>query len=338
MAGNSSTTVVLGGEENNNILNPDDFKHGQFNTDQTDEERRKLRQEYLVLIGDLRQNQPDFTDPSSDRLDDALTETIELSKNVKKSAEKVLDSMAVRIICSYSREQAQNVRTDFVKFVPEEFAEKLITFVGGRQNGETSGPVKISAQGWCALGKATHKFFSKSPALHIMSGTFKRELLPLPIGKANKSRRKFVKDIDDENVKDTIPRKLESFDEDDSNGTSQHIARVFRLLQKYYKDLDNIPLCYFSFVLDPDSFGRTVENIFHTSFIVSRGLAKLSLDDDGLPQIEPLPLEEEEDRSNVVQKPHHQTIITITPADWKELVQTFGVENAAILHPSRPTT
>ncbi|XP_033757462.1 EP300-interacting inhibitor of differentiation 3-like isoform X2 [Pecten maximus] len=277
-------------------------------------------------------NRHDFISPSSNRLDEALTETDELVKNVKLSSERVLDSLAVRIISTYGRQKALAVQTDFIKFVPEEFAEKLITFIGGRHV-ETPGPLKISSEGWSALGKSTRKFFSKSPAFHLMSGTFQKE----PVAKPIKPVVKIVKEKEHDKEKTTVPKKIDSFDDVVDLGTSQHVARVFKFLQSYYQELGNRPICYFSFVLDPKSFGRTVENIFHTSFLVMRGLAKVSLDEDKLPQIEPVQ-NEENGEGFLVNQRNHQTIITITPADWKELVESFSVENAAISHTSQATT
>ncbi|OWF56598.1 non-structural maintenance of chromosomes element 4 homolog A-like [Mizuhopecten yessoensis] len=323
MAGNE---VVIEGTGEDDSSNQYEFQHGQFNIQQSKEERKRIREGYRVLIDDLKTNRQDFVRPSSNRLDEALTETDELYKNVKKSTERVLDSLAVRIISNYGRQTAEAVQTDFVKFIPEEFAEKLVTFIGGQRPGETSGSVRISGNGWAALGRSTQKLFCKSPPLHIMSGTFQRGEFE---GKKNPIIRCDRRQKENETGKATVPKKVESFDDAGDVGTSQHIARVLKYLQDFYEMEGCQPLCYFDFVLDPDSFGHTVENIFHTSFLVSRGFAKISLDNDKLPQIEPIRNEEEGERPMIAQK-NHQTIISITPADWKELVEVFGMKRAAI--------
>ena len=31
------------------------------------------------------------------------------------------------------------------------------------------------------------------------------------------------------------------------------------------------PICYFEFITDPDSFGRTIENMFYVSFLIKVG-------------------------------------------------------------------
>ena len=52
---------------------------------------------------------------------------------------------------------------------------------------------------------------------------------------------------------------------------------------------DAIP--YFDFILDPTSFGKSVENMFHVSFLIKEGRAKMIVRDDrddGLPYIRPM--------------------------------------------------
>jgi len=48
------------------------------------------------------------------------------------------------------------------------------------------------------------------------------------------------------------------------------------------------PICFFELVVNPTSFGHTIENIFHLSFLVKDGLVAISLNEHGLPVVEPV--------------------------------------------------
>jgi hypothetical protein len=52
---------------------------------------------------------------------------------------------------------------------------------------------------------------------------------------------------------------------------------------------ENSGLAYFKFVVNPWSFGQTVENMFYVSFLIRDGAAGISLDDRGLPYLGKLP-------------------------------------------------
>ena len=43
------------------------------------------------------------------------------------------------------------------------------------------------------------------------------------------------------------------------------------------------PINYFEFVIDPRSFGQTIENIFYLSFSARDARAKIEIDADGFP-------------------------------------------------------
>lgn len=40
---------------------------------------------------------------------------------------------------------------------------------------------------------------------------------------------------------------------------------------------------FYKFLIDPDSFGHTVENVFHFAFLIKDGQASLQLAEDGAP-------------------------------------------------------
>lgn len=82
-----------------------------------------------------------------------------------------------------------------------------------------------------------------------------------------KQRKKIVKETKGKLVR---PDEVENTQVDSAVETTQRVTDVHKNLQKARK------ADYFHFVLDPLSFGQTVENIFHTAFLIRDGLAKLS--------------------------------------------------------------
>ncbi len=74
--------------------------------------------------------------------------------------------------------------------------------------------------------------------------------------------------------KDLVPTRATQLTEPESspNQTEALVQSALKQLVKRYKEGGRRePVCYFSFVIDPDSFGRTVENVFHVSFLVKEG-------------------------------------------------------------------
>jgi len=61
-----------------------------------------------------------------------------------------------------------------------------------------------------------------------------------------------------------------------------------KCLDELYLKNKKTPVCYFSFVIDPDHFGKTVENMFHVSFLVKQRQTVLSIGENGLPVLEPI--------------------------------------------------
>lgn len=93
---------------------------------------------------------------------------------------------------------------------------------------------------------------------------------------------------------------------------------------------------YFEFILDPKSFAKSVENMFHVSFLVKEGRAKIILEESegGLPYIKPImPRGEKSQRkSSGGGIDRNQAILSLTVEEWEELVEIFKIEKAMIQH------
>lgn len=130
-----------------------------------------------------------------------------------------------------------------------------------------------------------------------------------------------IKELDVNNTEDV-----------DNNNTFQETERIYQLLCKYYKKLKGGSLCFYEFVINPDSFSRTIENIFYVSFLVKDGYVKVYLDEDKLPVIEPIPIEEvkaqAEEAAN--KKANIQSMVSLNKIQWRELIEVFQIEKCLI--------
>ena len=105
----------------------------------------------------------------------------------------------------------------------------------------------------------------------------------------------------------------------------------------------------FDFVVNPTSFGQTVENLFYISFLIREGNAKVLADDYGLPLLGkrglnlkvcrqptnhgPVPSEPhtvQEQREKHVQK--HQAVFSLDWPTWRKLIRAFDIKQPLIPH------
>jgi len=61
---------------------------------------------------------------------------------------------------------------------------------------------------------------------------------------------------------------VKEFNSELGEQTIKQIMHIKRCLVERYKAADSSPIDYFEFVMDPTSFAKTVENMFHVSFLI----------------------------------------------------------------------
>jgi hypothetical protein len=85
------------------------------------------------------------------------------------------------------------------------------------------------------------------------------------------------------------------------------------------------------FVVNPLSFGQTVENLFYVSFLIRDGKVGIEVDDSGLPYlVTTQPAGREGAGDNGVMK--RQAVLSIDEAMWKEIIEVWGLEQPLIEH------
>lgn len=64
--------------------------------------------------------------------------------------------------------------------------------------------------------------------------------------------------------------------EKQEDGVEETVHYIMNVVTAAYRQNKNKPISYFELVINPDSFGATVENIFHVSFLVKDGYIDFS--------------------------------------------------------------
>ncbi|KJH41257.1 phage tail component protein [Dictyocaulus viviparus] len=112
---------------------------------------------------------------------------------------------------------------------------------------------------------------------------------------------------------------------DDEVSVAQELDKVRKKLKQAWKN--NPSVDFYSFVVDPEDFGKSVENMFYVSFLVKDGRVRLSFGDDGLPVLLHVSNEERQklnvdDRSAALT---NQAIVPFSYEMWEKVVETMGL-------------
>ncbi|XP_074856620.1 non-structural maintenance of chromosomes element 4 homolog A isoform X2 [Carettochelys insculpta] len=297
-------------------------------------DRRLLRHQYWQLINRVQQNREDMLSSKSNSLTEALQEANKLFSGVSEAREAALDAQFLVLASNLGKEKANELHSEMTIFDSPAFAEDLLTFMGlnrleGEENDSDDEDVIggfLPNNAWHKLGAEAEKYFRRAPSFHYMLGSFKSDP-PVPRQRIERQKKK-----EGTEEKRAMPAQLKKMEESHQEATEKEVERILGLLQTYFEEDPSMPISFFDFVIDPNSFARTVENIFHVSFIIRDGFARIKLDHDKLPVIEPS--YEEEGRANdqhVLVR--NQAVISLSHQDWKDIVETFEITEPMIPPP-----
>ncbi|TGO37420.1 hypothetical protein BHYA_0098g00440 [Botrytis hyacinthi] len=100
-------------------------------------------------------------------------------------------------------------------------------------------------------------------------------------------------------------------------------------LREKYGISENCSIAYFKFVINPFSFGQTIENMFYVSFLVRDGKVEVEIDSDGLPYIG---VRDPKDNGSSSHTARHQAVLSLDMQDWQEMINLFDIKEPMIDH------
>jgi len=292
--------------------------------EQTEEEKRAVRHNIREIYEKLQAGKDKFNAADPDNaFANILAEAKEVVTKVKGTQEAIEDAKMFRLLCSTVKAMSEDTNTNEKKFHVDEFSQNLGRFMNATMDNQNNvRPTRLQLVSF-GRNKVATKFI-RAPTFKFVLGA-----LDTTAGEPKeKVRRRINKNRDVVATKTAIIEK--------STATEQKTFALVNstkdILKEEYKKKGNKPVDYFKFVIDPTSFGNTVENMFHVSFAVKDRSVRLSVDDTTeLPVLEPIrPGAGGSDEEDTIK---NQAIISISFQDWKDLKEALNVVEPTIVHP-----
>jgi hypothetical protein len=294
---------------------------------QTDAERRLLRQQQRDLQKRIQSNAEAMEDPSLHVFSEIREENNALFAKVAYTREAVLDGESVQMI---SKHAAKHGREDAVpRYNAIRVSQKLVTKFK-----------RLDKFDWHSFGVQAGTCFDAIPSrVQFLRGSLHTDFIP----RKARAKRKRVEYVDDEPEErpDVITNLQENADASHSavEGHIRVLRKVLKqrseqVMYQVEKSPDKKRLKHGDYEVDaiqymfnPHSFTQTVENIFHFSFLVKSGNAKICARPNG-PKVASI--------SRSITDEPRQAIVAITPRDWRDLCRAHKVTQSDIPHRTVP--
>jgi non-structural maintenance of chromosomes element 4 len=255
---------------------------------------KKTRKRYR----DLRDKTESAPESSGEQLVHALKKTNLIFDNVVAPREAVLDSGMLRLLSDRGVETTKRVSIKFADYSASDFLQCLKERMQGRaraksnqqgaqqhvsgdnasdddddnddddcrSSSSSSSSRRGHALDWRVVGSDASALFRHCPSAAYMNG---------PIHTEVKVRQKIVREKQKvEKVVQLEELSVAESNQGVENETSHCVELLVPLLEK--KKRAN----FWDFVVDPDSFTQTIENVFHVAFLIQHGWAATDVDED----------------------------------------------------------
>lgn len=277
----------------------------------SDNQGRQLRRAYRDLINGTISSTGEEAVP----LTVTLRKAKDLFGRVTRVQEAALDSELVLLLASKARKAATTLPINFHTFDPEDFVNRVRRYVA-----VAPGRGPLNQRAWAKIGRRAESLVRSSHPLWYTYGSMGKDI-PRP---PRAPRQRMVETRG--NQAPTIPSQVKGTDKTNKETTTERVELIHRALKELHHAIKQ-PLPYIELVLHPDSFAKTCENIFHTSFLVNEGHADIFLNDRGVLMIQPVA------QVNSICCPSQKEnvfVMTMTRNQWREAVRALGRKEAAI--------
>ncbi|KAJ6499179.1 Nse4 C-terminal-domain-containing protein [Mycena sanguinolenta] len=296
-----------------------------YDPDQDPEERRVVRKGYRTLAKSVEEHQHNLNEYSAQQLTDQVKKADELFNRVKGPQEATLDSAFLLMASNMGAQKARAMKSGSGSFDIDDFVSKLVAFMGGAKqlDDDSDGEEAEDHRGpleWDRIGRRALAKSRRVPAMGFMLGPLSIEQKKRNITK----RAKFEKDKADMRAPQEIKEEDIARAE---NETTKNVATLEALLVE-----EEGPVNLFEFVINPNDFAQSVENIFYLSFLIRDGKVALETQEDG--QVVIYICEQPGDADYMQGLKKRQIVLEFDKPTWQRAKEVFNITKSRI--PQRP--
>lgn len=286
---------------------------------------KRILQEMLDDQEEVERNRDAAEDPRSN----ALVKYFDLAEfnrtRAKSTRQHVVDAQIFRRLGEYSRTQSAQLQTGLTEYGVRSLVDALVLIMERTQpvaldasdaEGEEKEMKRINLG---ALGRGVASKFRDPPALDFMFGNLPDGGAQAPMTQMRRRPQRVRKGERAER-----PAQLAKGDVEEG-GTRMHVARMMRALRQARQ------VGLWQFVLDPcerKGFVRTVENLFHVSFLVRDGRARMDTwrQPPTLTLVEKKAKGEEGEREEEMEA--GQLVLGFDVGEWRRVKEEYGIRKA----------
>eukprot|EP01135_Chromosphaera_perkinsii_P000757 Nk52_evm45s151 gene=Nk52_evmTU45s151 len=283
----------------------------QYDPNQAPEVRRQLRAKYRQLLNETKANKEEYEQPLSTGLMEKLEEANALFAQVANPKEAVLDADFLHTSSTYAAQQAQKLASSFISIDINVFMDKFKAQISTEILDNNNQVID-----WKKAGEIAGQFGNK----RVNCPRFVVNILDVKPKQRNITRQRREKIDHSLTVK---PEETLAKDITPEEATHNEVVRIQDMVNRI-----NGSISYFEFVVNPDSFSQTVENIFHLAFLIKDGKAGIYIDEQTqLPMLEKrVPVA----GGNGDADEKKQILISIDPPSYRKIIELFNIKHAFI--------
>eukprot|EP00043_Microstomoeca_roanoka_P010889 m.102902 g.102902 ORF g.102902 m.102902 type:complete len:316 (+) comp15026_c1_seq2:245-1192(+) len=301
---------------------------------------RKLKEQLRNIQHIIRERREDLAKPDNKQAHELLQQLQQLQedntgKNGSESApEGVMISQILLDLTKLMNRQALSLDTAYISLDATTYRESLSRIADQNSDDDAEGSAKRPKMDWAVLGQLAQGIAAPLPAFNIMYGPLSMDLSKRVVTKSARSK------VDPNAIAVLKPTANKQEIEKDMTAVriqevSHYLSKALEAAKRKTPPGGRPAVDFFEFVVNPNDFGQTVENIFHLSFLVKEGDVSIFLNENGLPCIGSGAKSTEMNEANArkqLSEPRIQHVMSISYTEWQAVKEAYNITESFLPH------